>query len=400
MNVKLFYAYRIVSRLYFHLPVIFVFLYLHGSDLFTVELLIAVYAMTLALTAPLAPVLATRLPLKIVIGGGEIAKAGGLLVMVSWPEVPGFLLAQILGGIGYALAQGTDSALLRAQFADDEMTAYRRHEARSQSWVFIGMLLAGTSGSILFRYRPELPFLAAAGAALLAAAAMFMIPYRARTGATPASATPTSAAPEDENAAAGHHRFEQRFWAAFYVIIRATALSIFVAFLPYYFFLILKIDLYYFGLVLSLFTLAAFFSARQAGAIMAATGIRTATSLVLTLIIFSLALFGASPLFWPGSIVPGLAAITALGLAAGCVRPLTMSALNGIGLPAKTRSNAISRMERLYGVANAFAIVFGGWALSRYGFAALMIGFAVLSGIVTLFFLAAAARLQPSPARS
>lgn len=392
MNIKLFYAYRIISRLYFHLPVIFVFLYLHDPDLFTVELLIAVYAMTLALMAPLAPVLAARLPLKVVIGSGEIAKAAGLAVMVFWPRIPGFLLAQILGGIGYALAQGTDSGLLRAQFGDGEIDEYRQHEARSQSWVFIGMLLAGISGSVLFRYQQELPFLAAAAAALLAALAMFMIPYHASSSLARAATMPPSA----DGAETEPRHFEQRFWAAFYIIIRATALSIFVAFLPYYFFLILKIDLYYFGFVLSLFTLAAFFSARKAGTIMSVMGIRAATSLVLLLMFLSLGLFGASPLFWPNSIFPGLAAITALGLATGCVRPLTMSALNGIGLPASLRSNAISRMERLYGVANAFAIVFGGWVLSRYGFATLMIGFTALIGILTLFFFAAATRLQPS----
>ncbi len=396
MNVKLFYAYRTISRLYFHLPVIFVFLYLHDPDLFTVELLIAVYAMTLALMAPLAPVLAARLPLKVVIGSGEIAKAAGLAVMVFWPRIPGFLLAQTLGGIGYALAQGTDSGLLRAQFSDGEIDEYRRHEARSQSWVFIGMLLAGTSGSVLFRYQQELPFLAAAAAALLAALAMFMIPYHASS--SPARAAPTP--PSADGAETEPHHFEQRFWAAFYIIIRATALSIFVAFLPFYFFLIQKIDLYYFGLVLSLFTLAAFLSARQAGTIMAATGIRVATGLVLVLIILSLALFGAGAQIWPDSIVPGLAAITSLGLATGCVRPLTMNALNGIGLTPSSRATTIARMERLYGVVNAMAIIGGGWVLSRYGFAWLMTGFATLIGIVALFFLAAAARLQPAPARS
>ena len=46
-DVPLIYVYRILSRLYFHLPILFVFFYERGLDIFRLELLLAAYGLTI-----------------------------------------------------------------------------------------------------------------------------------------------------------------------------------------------------------------------------------------------------------------------------------------------------------------------------------------------------------------
>ncbi|WP_372070932.1 hypothetical protein P7L75_19795 [Tistrella mobilis] len=396
-DVPLIYVYRILSRLYFHLPILFVFFYERGLDIFRLELLLAAYGLTICLAVGPAGRLGRVLPQKGVIATGEVLKAAGLGMIVAFAMVPvlpapldaagGFwwlLAAQIAGGIGYALAQGTDSALLRSLHGDDEVIAYRTHESRTASLIFLAVLVAGTAGSVLYRFAPELPFLAALAAALVSAIAILMVSTPAAPAQTagspgaPASPAPATSVPGEAG------------WMAYYVLMRAFALAAFVGFLPALFFLTLKVDLYWFGLVLSLFNLAAFLSARYAPTVMDRIGARAITVAMPAVGLVSLILFATAS----ENLIAGLVAITALGFATGGIRPVTMANLNRLPMAAPARARLIGRMERWYGLTNAAVLAVGGWCLAAYGFVPLMSGVAVLFAALVLAYALAGEQLM------
>ncbi|GGB53087.1 MFS transporter [Tistrella bauzanensis] len=408
MSIALVYVYRILSRLYFHLPILFVFFYEHGLDIFRLELLLAAYGLTICLAAGIAAPLGRLLPLKGVIAIGEVLKALGLAMIVATAVLvtddgaaltpftqplaidQGFwwlLAAQVLGGIGYSLAQGTDSALLRSLHRDDQMAAYRGHESRTASLIFLAVLVAGAIGSVLYRFDAELPFLAALVAALASAVAILLVKAPAPlVSATPATGGGAAAA---KPAATGGRVQGEAGWMIYYILMRAFALATFVGFLPALFFLTLKIDLYWFGLVLSLFNLAAFLSARYAVKVMDRIGTRAIAVVMPAIGLVSLVLFATAS----QNLIAGLAAITALGLATGGIRPVTMTNLNKLPMATAVRARLIGRMERWYGLTNAAVLAVGGWFLAAYGFVPLMTGVAALFAVLVLAYALAGSRL-------
>lgn len=386
MNLALFYGYRIISRLYFHLPILFVFFYLNQIDIISIEILLAAYGITISVTSQWSGPLVRRMPHKWVIALGEVLKAVGLLMMIYFRQFESLLAAQIIGGLGYSLAQGTDSSLLRSMHGDDEIDAYRRHESNTAAWIFAAVLVAGTLGSILFRFDQAYPFYAAAVAALLAGLFIILIAEdpKAHQSVTTGQVSNT----------AGTVRLSlngtQKYWMSYYMLVRAFALASFVGFLPYLFFLILKIDMYFFGLVLSLFNLAAYISARYAVRVMAVVGARTMTLSVVFLALVTLVLFATlSEHTWAG-----LVAISALGLATGGIRPVTMSNLNRLPMASAERTAMLSMMERGYGILNAVILLVGGWVLAAHGFETLMISVATIFAFMFAIFAIAGFRIR------
>ena len=250
--------------------------------------------------------------------------------------------------------------------------------------IALAVLVAGTAGSVLYRFAPELPFLAALAAALVSAIAILMVSTPAAPAQTaaspgaPASPAPATSVPGEAG------------WMAYYVLMRAFALAAFVGFLPALFFLTLKVDLYWFGLVLSLFNLAAFLSARYAPTVMDRIGARAITVAMPAIGLVSLILFATAS----ENLIAGLVAITALGFATGGIRPVTMANLNRLPMAAPARARLIGRMERWYGLTNAAVLAVGGWCLAAYGFVPLMSGVAVLFAALVLAYALAGEQLM------
>mgnify|MGYP006198143259 CR=1 FL=1 len=194
-----FTTYRVLSRSYFHLPVLWVWLAVEQSiSVWGVAVLLALYSGTLTFGAPFAQRLQRRLPPGRSIVLGELTKALGLAVVLLAGDVVAVVaLGQVIGGLGYSLGQGPDSVLLRTFYgdSDDEAAAYGTQESRSMSWVFAAVLVAGVAGGFLYDAAPASPFVASVAVTLLAAVAAGQLAVlAARTGAVTATAAPAEVA--------------------------------------------------------------------------------------------------------------------------------------------------------------------------------------------------------------
>lgn len=373
-DLRLLYAYRIVSRLYFHLPVLFVFFILQDFSIFGAELLLGVFGLAVTLSFPLGTRLRTRLRLKWIIATGELLKLAGLALIIATGEIWIAAAGQLLNGIGFSLTQSTDPALLGKVAARPEDNA--KAQANTQSYMFLSVLVAGVVGAFIFDADRDAVFLASMGAALLAALIVMLV-QEPRPEPTPAAASSQRTAPSIDIAP------EEERWMRYYVLLRATTLAVFVGFLPYLFFGKLELSVQWFGAVLGIFSVAAFFGARYAGIVMKRSGQRRMMQLTIAMNLASLVLFAFEP-----PLGVALIAMLLLGLSAGGVRPLTMS-----GLGAR-RGQLAGLMERRFGILNAAILVAGGALLDIFGFETLMI---VLTGGYAVSLVVCLGRGVPAP---
>ncbi|HHW39259.1 MAG TPA: MFS transporter [Bacillales bacterium] len=366
-NIFLFYLYRIFSRLYFHLPILFVYFYVSGFTVFYVEILLAVYGLMIMIGTGINKVfIKTSKHRKIMISIGEVTKAAGLFFLLIANTFEIFLIGQILSGIGYGLTAGIDSSILEAILSPKE--DYKREESNSASYMFIAGLIAGIVGSVFFSYNQEIPFIFSIIASFLAFVSILMIKVEM-----------------DEDTIQNHKDIQykptlkERFWINYYAITRAFTLASFVGFLPYFFFTIVKIDMYYFGAVLSLFTLSAFFSARYIMRINELLQTTYLLSVTIGFLVISMILFSLSK-----NTSLGLIAITLMGLASGGVRPLALIHIRTIQPSFEFQRIVSSSMEKKYGLWNSCLLLIGGYLITIISFPRLMI---ILSGTYLTIFI-------------
>jgi predicted MFS family arabinose efflux permease len=380
--------------------VLFVLFFRRGATVWQAELLLAVYGLAVALTATLVPAMTRRIGPRNMIVGGEFFKAAGLILLGAVPLLPVEALGQLLNGLGFAMGTGTDSSLLFALEPDRARRA--RFQATSQSWMFISVLGAGAVGAVIFTARSYAVCYASAAAAL---AALLLI-----WGVGPASQAPAAQAAPPQMAATGGtaparppgRRWwgglaaEQLWWAVYYVVGRVATLAPFVGFLPYMLVVRLHVKLGYFGVVLGLFTLSAFVSARYAPGLLRRYQPRALTAAgflgtVAAIVLFSLA---------QASLPAVLVGITLLGLASGGVRPVALAGLDAAGLEPSRVGPLVGRLEQATGVANAVILAAGGAVLAT-SFRSLMLVFAVVLLVCSVTMLAVyrrAVRRDQSPA--
>lgn len=400
-RLRLLYAYRIVSRLYFHLPVLFVLFFKRGATVWEAELLLAVYGLAVALTAALVPAIARRLGPRNMIIMGEFFKAAGLILLGAVRLLPVEALGQLLNGLGFALGTGPDSSLLFTLQPDRALRA--RFQATSQSWMFISVLGAGAVGAVIFTARSSAVCYASAGAALVALLLIWGVGSASQAPAAQARASQPGMAAGAGTAPArppgrrwGGLAAGQLWWAVYYVVGRVATLAPFVGFLPYMLFVRLHVKLGYFGVVLGLFTLSAFVSARYAPGLLRRYQPRALTAVgflgtVAAIVLFSLA---------QSSLPAVLVGITVLGLASGGVRPVALSGFDAAGLDPSRHGPLVGRLEQATGVANAVILTAGGAVLAM-SFRSLMLVFAVVLLACSVAMLAVyqrAVRRDQSPA--
>jgi predicted MFS family arabinose efflux permease len=379
-DVRLFYLYRIASRFYFHLPILFVFFYVQALGLIQVELLLAAYGLAIVATANLGVTWLRSLKRKHVLLAGEVLKAVGLLVIVADPQ--NFwtdLVGQALAGAGFSLGISNDSTLLRSVVAERGGDLFNKVVSNTQSYMFIATMVSGIIGAVLFSQMRVLPFFASVAAnvvALVAAAAISEPePREAAAGASGSGKTTPPVKPIEW------------LWMHFYIVGRAIPLAVFVGFLPYQFFVIEHVSLALFGAVLSLFSLGAFVSARYVGQITARIGAVGLVTVALLLMAASILGFAISAM-----VVVSLVAISLLGLGAGCVRPLTMRSLSATA--GGTLNRLASIMEQRYGAANALLLVVGGVILAQFGLRQVYVFLDVLLVLLWLTLLLALRTIQ------
>jgi hypothetical protein len=361
-RLRLLYAYRIVSRLYFHLPVLFVLFFRRGATVWESELLLAVYGLSVALTATVAPAITRRLGAGRTVMTGELCKAAGLVLLGAVPLIGVEAIGQVLGGIGFALATGPDSSLLVKLQPD--RAARAKFQATSQSWMFISVLVAGGVGAVMFTVRPYLVCYAAAAAAAIALLLMRAASRGVETAPAPAAGAQPARRPGLTSA--------QRWWAVYYVAGRVATLAPFVGFLPYMLVVRLHVKLAFFGVVLGLFTLSAFVSARYLHGLLRRFPARSLTGAGILGTAAAIVLFSFAQTSLPAVLV----GITMLGLASGGVRPVALSGLDTAGLDPAGQGPLVGRLEQATGVGNAVIMAVGGAVLAA-SFGSLMLALAV-----------------------
>lgn len=352
-ELRAFVGYRVISRLYFHLAVLFPYFWLAGLSLPVVAAALAAYGLAITIVAPWAnSVLGARSELEQILMG-EALKATGLVVLVVSPSPVGAILGQVVGGIGYALTAGPDTRLLR-RLAPDAAT-FDRIQANTQSYMFLSILVSGIVGALLYAVDNVLPFVATLVAAPFAVFALLLAARRLPI-APVAPPTPDVRVTERPQLTS-----LTTFWVNYYALSRGVLLGVYLGALPYLFFLIEKVDVAYFGATLGVFTLLAFIAARNAIAVSRRVGVPQTTLATLALMVCGFALFAATE-----SLATSIFAMGLLGLANGGVRPLTLSHIAGQELSPGERLRALSIMEQRNGVLNSAVILVSGVALG-YG---------------------------------
>ncbi|MFJ4779247.1 hypothetical protein [Streptomyces sp. NPDC088762] len=355
-------AYRIVSRAYFHLPIVVVFLTQQGFGPLATAALLALYGVTAALGDHVVAPLRRRLSLAGCLVVGEAVKLVGLLVLLAPVSAGTAVVSQVLSGLGFCLTAGTDAALASTLLSGER---FRAREARTQAGMFLISFAAGVLGAVAYAQYDRAPFLLSAlGCAL---AALLALPG-GRGGQDGRGGLRSGAAASGGGAAAtaGPARelpWQVRLWASYYSVSRAVLLTAYTFLLPLLLFFGARLSVTLFGAVLGLYTLCGLLSVR-----------------------LSLAWqrrYSATTLFWLSSgamvlglllLVPGGLAATAcgtalLGLAGGTVRPTTMGFLGPAmaGLPDAERQRVTRGLERRQGLVQAFLLIGAGLWLGSGG---------------------------------
>jgi predicted MFS family arabinose efflux permease len=371
-RLDLFVAYRALSRSYFHLPILFVYLYTGGLSIFAVEGLLAAYGLVIVFASLLSGPLIKRLSLPAVVAGGEALKAAGVALLAAGPHVATALPAQIIGALGYSVAAGTDSALL-AGMAGGDRDLYRRYETRSAAAIFPAALVGGVLGALIYVHNRALPFyLSAAFSVAAFCAVMLMGPVQdERRVAAERAATSRAQAPQLPPA--------DRFWLRYYAISRAFVLAPYVGFLPYLFFVSLRVHVAWFGVILGIYGLTSFLVARSSRALAARAGARRLGWASMLACAGGLAVTGIAPALWAA-----LIGVFLLGLGGGVIRPVTMSNLDAAmsGWSPAQRTSLLSAQEARYGVCNTAILLLGAVVLDQLGVHPLLWGLALCYGLI------------------
>src|SRR4051812_3353511 len=111
-KTRFLFAYRVISRLYFHLPVLFVLFYQRNSSVPGVEVLLALYGAAVAVVAGFVPAVTRRIGPKNAIIVGEACKVVGLVTIGAGTSYVPEGVGQLLSGVGFSLTTGPDTGLL------------------------------------------------------------------------------------------------------------------------------------------------------------------------------------------------------------------------------------------------------------------------------------------------
>lgn len=346
-DIHLFIAYRVISRLYFHLPVLFLLFWFQHLSYITITLLLALYGIASTFAGGLAFLLARRLSAKHLVALGECFKSLGLWLLIlgtSPTFMPALVVGQSIGGAGFSLALAADSALLNSVASNTSSKTFGTILSRTQSLMFVATLFAGAIGGILFVENIHYPFYFGIVASILSLLTVLLI-------RDTKPILPELAAEKPARMRLSH---ENKAWVAFYAVTRAFALSPFIALLPLYFAL-QKINPALFGLILGLFTLGGFVVALWGRLVFARLGVLSSIWVTCGSLILSLSLFAASALSNTSRSKDfiALVGVILLGMAAGAIRPVVMARLNLKKLSAPQRLTLFARMEQAAGYLSA-----------------------------------------------
>lgn len=364
-RIRLFVAYRIISRLYFHLSILYIFLLQAPHGTLVVAVILAAYGVAVSLGTPLGRVVLRSVGPAGALIIGELLKAVGLVLLVLAPaSIALALVGQVINAVGFAITTVADPAAVSRVSGGDARVAGRL-QSSTQSVMFLALLASGVAGGFLYNVDPRLPLVGGAVAAVLAAVTAIGLRRMITRPAPGSVATGKSTG----DVVPGFFQ-EERPWVSYYVLTRGFMLGAFVGLLPYHLFVVVGIGVIGLAFCLAGYSLAAFITARYVRPILDTLGPGRYAVLSGVILIVALAVFATTDSVWAAS-----TGMVLLGAASGGVRPATMSKLTEVA--AEKRGGAIppeliGRMERLFGICNAAVILLGGIAITLLSFPAAM----------------------------
>lgn len=283
-----FLIYRVVSRFTFYVPIFVVALVVAGFSFLQIGENLFVYGLSTLLAGNLGRrLLETQGPVALIVIGesfkalSNVIIGGALAGLFGIPKAPvalvAMLVAQFVGGVGYAMAAIGDGSYLSlaAPSMHAQATFQEQAQARSSSAMFISFMAAGIVGALSFRIVPWLPFAMTAGANLLAGliagkwlklARIDPLGDAAETKQDVACSSKTASVKDREKVGVRQRSasYSVRAWLAIlgYALLRANVIVMQLLILPVLFYLILNIEVVYFGWLFALYTLSGFLGGR------------------------------------------------------------------------------------------------------------------------------------------
>lgn len=379
--VRLLRLYRVSSRLYFHLSVLFVLLLTRGQGLVAVEVELAVYGLAIVAAGPVATALGRFDSGRRTLVGGEILKATGLVLLASDPGAPAIAVAaQVINGFGFGLTSMTDPVVVAAALEGDTREM-GRFQASAQSLMFLSTLLAGVAGAALFEWRATAPLWFSAGATLVSAAVAARLP----SGSTPVVGV---RGPGRRPRALTRRQLRV---AGYYALTRGFMLAAFVGVLPFLLYREEHVGVLGLAFALGAFSAGAFATASTSQRLLQAVGEGPVLAASCGLLLGAFVCFS-----FTRDVTVTVLAMTVMGAGSGTVRPVTMRLLGemsrsrpeGAGLGEVSR-----RMESAFGVVNAVVIAATGMLVVHTSFRSGMLVLAsAFAGSLVICSLATAER--------
>lgn len=382
---RLFNAYRFVSRLGFHVPL--VTLALIGQPLVMVGVLVASYGLASSFSGPLVQAIVGRLGLARTVALGEIGKAVGALgigCLVAAPEISTHAFAliaaacQIVGGIGYTAAAIPDGMLAgRLRTLPDAPANTSEADARAASLMFAAFMVAGLAGAAIAQFNFPLPFFLGAAASFCGAlVALRLVGLEAPRPAAGAS-VPRPTESVGYSAVARDATFV-------YGLYRGASLSIQVGIMPLLLFVDRQMPVWLIGVAFATYTFTGYLSAKKYGAISGKLGDRAQALAIAALSVISLAGLALIPGMWV-AIAP-----VPLFFAAGLVRPYCLPRITADLSDPAARQARIARAEKWFALVSA-GMTLAAFVLLAYGIS-LPVFFAVAACILGVSALVLAGR--------
>lgn len=351
--------YRVFSRAYFHLPFLVIYLHKLGFRISVIEVIMAIYGLAVfAYTrVPTGARATARLSSRGVMMLSEGFKCIGLVVMILFQNFIGNCIAQVILGLGYGIAAGADTRIINSHIDDGG-----RFQARSNSFMFASLLIAGLLGSVLFNIDIRLPFAASTAAGIITIMICLVLPKE-----------PGKLAVDNKKNEQVKLSWYEKQMIGVYCLTRGIILTYFTGFLPYHLFIDQEIPVFGFIAILTSYTLLGNISSNF---IVGRLKTVIAGKLMnISLLLALLCYFSNNLIFITGGTI-------LLGLTSGATRPICMNGLKRNGSNIPVISNL---MESIYSIINIVLLLAGGLLYEAYGFTVVLFLFIIMFVFYIIF---------------